>query len=287
MSSLHRIQTGAIAAAFLTTAAPADVIVYGDLAGDTVTFTAVTEYASTDPAPLYGSPGASGDELRFDTPSFDASAAGPFDVDITDGTCFTTIVADAETAISALEFEAAGVYHLTGPGGAPTAALVGSSVFIDVIAVDGASVTPVGTSFNLAMTPSGGDFNLADDGPTAATPWSGAAAVDLDALLGANGVGGRATSVTVTIGLTLGATSETDSDAGIGSAGGTGHVWIGAVTDSPPAAPEDPTTTLLRVLGAWGACPGDCPPACIGDVTGDCRVDVADLLAVLAAWGAP
>jgi hypothetical protein len=41
---------------------------------------------------------------------------------------------------------------------------------------------------------------------------------------------------------------------------------------------------LLAVLAAWGACPMS-PAACPADVTADGAVDVADLLLVLAEWG--
>ena len=43
-------------------------------------------------------------------------------------------------------------------------------------------------------------------------------------------------------------------------------------------------TDLLSVLGAWGPCPGACPPSCPEDLDGDCNVDVTDLLLVLASW---
>ncbi len=42
---------------------------------------------------------------------------------------------------------------------------------------------------------------------------------------------------------------------------------------------------LLLLLGAWGPCPGPCPPACLADTNGDCAVNVADLLTLLADWG--
>lgn len=41
---------------------------------------------------------------------------------------------------------------------------------------------------------------------------------------------------------------------------------------------------LLAVLEAWGACTQPCPPSCPADVTGDCIVNVQDLLAVIQAW---
>jgi hypothetical protein len=45
---------------------------------------------------------------------------------------------------------------------------------------------------------------------------------------------------------------------------------------------------LLAVIAAWGACGGTCPPSCVGDIApvgGDCAVNVQDLLAVIANWG--
>ena len=44
-------------------------------------------------------------------------------------------------------------------------------------------------------------------------------------------------------------------------------------------------TDLLAVIGAWGSCPGSCPPACAADVNSDCSVNVTDLLAVIGGWG--
>ncbi len=41
---------------------------------------------------------------------------------------------------------------------------------------------------------------------------------------------------------------------------------------------------LLIMLGAWGPCPGPCPPSCAADVNGDCQVGVTDLLVLLANW---
>jgi hypothetical protein len=56
--------------------------------------------------------------------------------------------------------------------------------------------------------------------------------------------------------------------------------------------PEDVTSNqvvnvedLLSVIGAWGGCPGTCPPHCPADIVQNCTVNVADLLAVIAVWG--
>ena len=42
---------------------------------------------------------------------------------------------------------------------------------------------------------------------------------------------------------------------------------------------------LNAMLAAWGACPPPCPPACPADLNGNCEVDVIDLLTLLANWG--
>lgn len=47
-------------------------------------------------------------------------------------------------------------------------------------------------------------------------------------------------------------------------------------------------TDLLAVIGAWGGCPGGCPPPttnCPPDITQNCIVNVQDLLAVIGDWG--
>jgi outer membrane protein assembly factor BamB len=41
---------------------------------------------------------------------------------------------------------------------------------------------------------------------------------------------------------------------------------------------------FLGVLGAWGPCPGPCPPGCVADFDNDCDVGINDLLIVLSSW---
>lgn len=75
---------------------------------------------------------------------------------------------------------------------------------------------------------------------------------------------------------------------------------VGDVCEPPPAppcpadiAPPGPppgngvvnVADLLAVISAWGSCAGPCPPRCSADVTANCVVSVADLLAVISAWG--
>ena len=42
---------------------------------------------------------------------------------------------------------------------------------------------------------------------------------------------------------------------------------------------------LLALLAAWGACDEPCPPACMGDTNGDCVVNWIDLVTLLSNWG--
>lgn len=41
---------------------------------------------------------------------------------------------------------------------------------------------------------------------------------------------------------------------------------------------------LLAMLATWGACASPCPPACLGDVDEDCAVSTFDLLTLLTHW---
>jgi hypothetical protein len=41
---------------------------------------------------------------------------------------------------------------------------------------------------------------------------------------------------------------------------------------------------LLEVINSWGACPMPCLPQCAADLNGDCTVNIDDLLAVINSW---
>lgn len=67
------------------------------------------------------------------------------------------------------------------------------------------------------------------------------------------------------------------------------HIFDIECTANDPTDLNDDGVTdvfdLFLLLGAWGPCPGPCPPSCPADINGDCTVDVFDLFEVLAAWG--
>ncbi len=41
---------------------------------------------------------------------------------------------------------------------------------------------------------------------------------------------------------------------------------------------------MASLLDEWGPCPVPCPPACAGDVNGDCEVNIVDFLTLLSNW---
>jgi hypothetical protein len=64
------------------------------------------------------------------------------------------------------------------------------------------------------------------------------------------------------------------------------------IPDECEAAPGDldgngvvDIADLLDLLAAWGACPAPCPPACSADLDEDCAVGITDVLVLLGNWG--
>ncbi len=74
-------------------------------------------------------------------------------------------------------------------------------------------------------------------------------------------------------------------------------LWPVAAMAGNPLCPEDLTgddkvdaADLAELLSGWGSCPDPCAPGdpastCGPDLTGDCEVNAADLAGLLAAWG--
>jgi len=190
-----------VAAAFLCVCnAPAFAapINYGTYVADNFTFVSVTEDSNTDALPLFGAPTTSGDALVFSPTNFASSTTGPGS-DITDGSVFTTIVANPGKVVSAVAMNEFGDYTLIGGGGYSTGASVGCAVNLQVQDVNGVPITPVTFQFNLAFSPSGGTYSLAEDGMGVAKQWNGTLLADLDAALAARGISGHATRVYMTI----------------------------------------------------------------------------------------
>lgn len=190
---------------------------YGDFAGTTVDYLDVTEDSGTDPTPLYGSPSVSGDTLDFDPVSFNSSSTGPGGVDITDGTLTMMIRSLPGQFIDVVQFTEAGDFTLAGLGGIGTFASVTAEFFIDIEEVDGVPINPVNVQASMVFTPSGGDWDLLNDGPGPAVngAWSGSLLVDITQALIDDGtpfvIG--ATKISVVFDNTLVTLSETGTSS--------------------------------------------------------------------------
>ena len=200
-----------LAALIVSAPASAVPINHGDFVGSTVTYLQVTEDSGTDATPLFGAPSVFADVLDFNPVSFNSSSTGAGGVDITDGTLTFMVTANPGNVIDELAFSEAGDFTLTGPGGVGTFAGVTSSIFIDIVEVDGSGITPVQVITSMTFAPSAGNWDLLNDGPGPLNGiWTGGATVDLlQALIDENvpftsGV----TKVNVSLDNTLSTTSE-------------------------------------------------------------------------------
>lgn len=232
----------------LASAAGAVPINYGDFTGATVKYVDVTEDSGTDPTPLYGSPSVAGDALNFDPVSFNSSSTGAGGVDITDGTLTFMIEALSGSVIDMVNFSEAGDFTLVGLGGAGTFASVSAFFFVDIVEVDGVSITPIQIVTSMTFTPSDGDWDLLNDGPGPLVngTWSGSVDVDVKQALLDAGVSftNGATKVSVALDNTLTTLSEAGTSAFIAKKDFKGL--------SVTAMPE-PTTAALLLFGVFAA----------------------------------
>ena len=187
--------------------APAAPIPYGDFTGTNVKFIGVTENSGTDPTPLFGTPGVSGDTLDFDPITFSSFSQNGAS-DITDGTLTFKLASLDGSFLDVLRLQEQGDVSLIGFGGVGTYASITTSVFINILAVDGVAITPVNVTNNLVFSPSGGTYDLANDGgggPFFNTIWGGVRDFDITQALVNNNIPyvNGATLISVTLDNTL------------------------------------------------------------------------------------
>ena len=229
MRNFGLVSLTAVIAALLLASPSAASIIYGDFAGNAVTYTDVTESSITDPVPLYGPPAVFGDILDFNPIAFGAfSEFGP--PDITDGQLNFGI--ESEIGLNSLTISESGDFSLAGMGGAGTSVVANLLVSIEVLEIAGVAIDPMmmgeASIFeqDLSMG-SGGDF------------WSASVSFDFSMF------DGPVTRVAVVIDNQLLADSEIDSIAFI------------AKKDFeivPGVVPEPMTAALLALgLGLLGA----------------------------------
>lgn len=196
----------------------AAIINYGDFTGSSVKFIGVQESSGTDPVPLFGTPDVAGDTIDFDPVSFNSFSSGAGGVDITDGTLSFKLAALTGSVLDVLRLQEQGDVTLAGFGGAGTTASIRTNVFINILAVDGVSITPVNVTGGLIFAPSGGTYDLASDGgggPFYNTAWNGVFDFDLTQALVDHNVPfvNGTTLISVTFDNTLVTTSQAGTSA--------------------------------------------------------------------------
>ena len=207
-----------IAVCFLFAAAAsmatAETVDYGDFAGPDIKFIGVTEDSITDGLPLFDEPTLAGNSLVFNPASFEAFSEGG-GIDLTDASLTMEIRSTNELGMSAITITEGGDFVVDGVGTDATYVQIAAPVWITIIEVDGMTIDPILISESLEITPSGGDFNLADGGNGVGSTWEGHLTVDLDAALAAAGIDGAATATRVLFNMdnTLIARSEEGSVA--------------------------------------------------------------------------
>lgn len=179
---------------------------YGDKVGSTIIYRNVSEDSVTDPVPLYGNPAISGNALVFTPVNFGAFASNG-SIDLTDSTLTTMIEAIPNHTISKISFAEAGDYALVGSGTAATSAIVRAPYFVRIVEVNGVGIAPILFTSSLSFGPSGGDYYLPGDAGSGQT-FVGSTLIDIDAILAANNVAGKATKVFFSMDNQLIATSE-------------------------------------------------------------------------------
>lgn len=201
------ISVAAVAIGASAMIAEAASINYGDYVGQDVTFQQVTE-SSSDPVPLYGAPtGVTNNTIDFDPLTFQSSSSGG-SADVTDGLVTFFIQADPGFFITDLTFEEFGDYTLAGAGTAATSAIVGQSIFVEVVEINGVvQANPPLINFNSIFNPSNGDYFLPGEAAIAA-PWFGIGTLDIQAALAQQDIAGNATKIKVISNNTLVTTSE-------------------------------------------------------------------------------
>jgi hypothetical protein len=238
------ISFGAVPAIFATP------IYYGDLTGNHVIYTSITEDSTTDPTPLFGTPSIAADSLIFNPVSFGSSSSGG-SFDITDGTLATTIQAISPSGINKLKFSERGDYTLFGNGTRNTNASVSTALFVRIIGVNDVPITPVTYSTHMVFSPSDGTYNLIDD-PGMTQIWQGGIEINLDAILAVTGISGKATRVDVTLDNQLITMSEAGTISYIKKKEADG-VSITAIV-------PEPSSLVLLIVGVFGilACTRGC-----------------------------
>ncbi|MES1213606.1 MAG: PEP-CTERM sorting domain-containing protein [Singulisphaera sp.] len=218
---------------------------YGDFATGTVIYKQVTESSTNPGVPLFGAPTPSGNALLFNPPNFSATASNG-GLQFTDGTLNTNINAAPGQGINSIVVNEFGDYTLQPfSGTSSTFASVSAPVFLVIQAVNGVALTsPIHYNTNLTFT-GGGTYSLPTNVGTGVI-WSGSASIDVNAILAANNISGKATQIQYTMDNSLLAVS-----GGAGTLAFIKKKDIGGVTITTNV-PEPSSIVLVGIMGTVG-----------------------------------
>lgn len=221
---------------------------YGNYAGLTVVYENVTESSGTDPIPQFGAPTVFVNTLDFNPVGFTAFSSGGGAPDITDGQLNFAIRANTGYVIPFVNFSERGDFILGGTGTAATYVDVSALFTIDIVEVDGVTISPLSFSASMLFSPTaGGTFTLPGYPGPGSSLWSGALSIDVNSILTANNIPfvAGATKILFALDNTLIATSETGSSSFISKKDFKGL----GITVFDPVVPE-PSTLALTLCGA-------------------------------------
>jgi hypothetical protein len=254
MSSSPRFRCGtrrfalvAVAAILLTgirsTSLLATPINLGDFSGTTVDFLQVQEDTNTPPDPqgLFGPASVSGDSLDFNPVGFSASTTSAGGTDMTDGQLLFMVKAKSPSVINNFRMTEFGDTTLS--GSTSSFSSVTTSVFINIVEINGVSVSAINLQKEMTFTPSGGFYTHSGAG-LLHTQWAGQLDVDLNQELATLGLAGKVTKINVNLDNTLVAGSLPGASALIAKKDATGVI----ITVNFP----EPTSCVLAGIGLVG-----------------------------------
>lgn len=226
---LRKFQPAALMLAVFLAASPAlaATISYGNLSGASVDFLSISESATTDPVPLYGTPGVSGDSLIFGPGSFTSAASGVA-ADTTSGRISVTLQAKPGQLLGKIVITESGDYSLFGglaAIGSPTATAQVSGLLTVT------PLVPVGAPQSASTVVSPIQPLFVVGGGNASGSWSGSAVIDLKGL--------NVTRAQLVLNNVLQTSTSSGADARIRKT---------ALTITVP----EPTTALLMAVGIAG-----------------------------------
>lgn len=181
MLRFQKILLTALASLLIAPVSQASLI-HPDVMGATVTFKNIEESSpSSDPLPLYGQPGANGDELVFPTTgNFSASSLDGDPSDQTDGKLDLMIVSKPGFFLDNFTISESGLVLLDAPFGGDAFASVNAFGVVKVVEISGVPVNAPSFNIFLSASPLGGQYQLSVIGGSSyASGWQASALVGL------------------------------------------------------------------------------------------------------------